>query len=314
MNLLLGALAEGFILAPLALGLYLSYRVYEILDLTADGSFAVGAAVVAALLVRGVAPTPATLLGALAGVLAGVSTGILYTRFGVHASLAGILVATSLYSAILLIMGGGMLSLAPTKSLATMAEAIARRIFSGPAVTLPGSSVGGESLVTVVLSGLVVSALAIGLTLFLRTDLGLAMRAAGGNSGMARSVAVDVDRMIVLGLGLSNGLIALSGALLAQFQGYSSVQMITGAVVTGLAMLLIGEALLGRRPLGRWVAGAAAGAVIFRLLIAGAIRAGLNPNALKLVTALLVLLVLVLPRLAVLARRVGVSARVPRHV
>ncbi len=127
------------------------------------------------------------------------------------------------------------------------------------------------------------------------TDLGLAMRAAGSNPQMAKAVAIDVDRMIILGLGLSNGLIAFGGALYAQFQGFADIQMGIGALVTGLANLMVGEALLGRRPVGRWIAGAVVGAVVFRLIVATAIRAGLNPNALKLITALFVLAVLVLP-------------------
>jgi putative ABC transport system permease protein len=109
------------------------------------------------------------------------------------------------------------------------------------------------------------------------------MRAAGNNPQMARAVAIDVNHMVVLGLGLSNGLIALAGALFAQYQGFANVQMGIGAVVTGLANLMVGEALLGKRSVGRWIAGAVAGAVVFRLLVAAAVRAGLNPNALKLV-------------------------------
>jgi putative ABC transport system permease protein len=135
------------------------------------------------------------------------------------------------------------------------------------------------------------------------TDLGLAMRAAGNNPQMARAQAIDVDRMFVLGLGLSNGLIALAGALSAQFAGFADIQMGIGALVSGLANLMVGEALLGRRPIGRWIAAALVGAVVFRLLIAGAVRAGLNQNALKLVTAAFVLAVLVLPRLMPRARR-----------
>jgi putative ABC transport system permease protein len=119
---------------------------------------------------------------------------------------------------------------------------------------------------------------------------------------MAKAVAIDVDRMVVLGLGLSNGLIALGGALFAQFEGFANIQMGIGALVTGLATLMVGEALVGRRPIGRWIAGAVVGAVVFRLLVAAAVRAGLNPNALKLVTAVFVLAVLVLPQLVRKAR------------
>jgi putative ABC transport system permease protein len=119
--------------------------------------------------------------------------------------------------------------------------------------------------------------------------------------------------MVVVGLGLSNGLIALAGALFAQYQGFANIQMGIGAVVTGVASLMVGETLLGKRPIGRWIAGAVAGAVAFRLAVAAAVRAGLNPNALKLVTALLVLIVLVLPVLVRRARRRPSAERAPSH-
>jgi putative tryptophan/tyrosine transport system permease protein len=120
---------------------------------------------------------------------------------------------------------------------------------------------------------------------------------------MARAMAIDVDAKIVIGLALSNGLIALSGALMAQFQGFANIQMGIGAIVAGLANLMVGETLLGTRTIGRWVAGAVVGSVVFRLLVAGAIRAGLSPSALKLVTALFVLGVLILPQLVARVRR-----------
>jgi putative ABC transport system permease protein len=240
----------------------------------------------------------ATAIGALAGVAAGAITGVLHTRLSVGASLAGVLTSTALYSAILVIMGGGDLSLASTASLVRGAEQVGRTLFALPdELTVLGTTVSGGSLASLVLMGLVTALLATALTLFLRTDLGLAMRAAGNNPQMARSVAIDVNQMVVLGLGLSNGLIALAGALFAQFSGFANVQMGIGSVIVGLAMLMVGEGLLGKRTVGHGIASAVAGAMIFRLLVAGAIRAGLNPNALKLVTALLVLSVLMLPSL-----------------
>jgi len=184
-----------------------------------------------------------------------------------------------------------------------VAERLGQRLLGlPPSITLLGTAVSGGSLATLVLMALLVGGLAIALVAFMGTDLGLAMRAAGNNPRMAKALAIDVDRMVVLGLGLPNGLIALSGALLAQYEGFSNIQMGIGALVTGLANLMVGEALLGRRSIGRWIAGAVAGAVVFRLLVAAAVRAGLNPNALKLVTALFVLAVLVLPHLVRRAR------------
>lgn len=303
MNLLIGAVTIGLILALLGLGVFISYRIYHTLDLTADGSFGVGAAVVAALLVRDTHPLTATAVATLAGVVAGGVTGILHTRFLVNALLAGVLTSTALYSVSLFVMRGGNVSLASAESLVSLAERLGQRVLGlPPSLTLLGATVSGGSVATLVLMGLLAGGLALALALFLGTHLGSAMRAAGNNPQMARAVAIDVDRMVVLGLGLSNGLIALAGALFAQFEGFANIQMGIGAVVTGLANLMVGEALLGRHPIARWIAGAVAGAVVFRLVVAAAVRAGLNPNALKLVTAILVLAVLVLPQLVRRAR------------
>ncbi|MGH7629009.1 MAG: ABC transporter permease [Gemmatimonadales bacterium] len=314
MNLLIGAATIGLILAPLALGAFISYRIYHTLDLTADGSFGVGAAVVAALLVREVPPLAATAVGTMAGVVAGAITGVLHTQFLVSALLAGVLTSTALYSVSLFIMGSGNLSLASAESLVTLVERLGQRLLGlPPSLTLLGTTVSAGSVVTLTVMALLAVGLAFSLALFLATDLGLAMRAAGHNPQMAKAVGIDVDRMVVLGLGLANGLIALAGALLAQYEGFANIQMGIGAVVTGVATLMVGETLLGKRPLGRWIAGAVAGAVVFRLLIAAAVRAGLNPNALKLVTALIVLAVLVLPGLVRRARHRRPAERAPSH-
>ena len=298
MNLLIGAATIGLILAPLALGVFISYRIYHRIDLTVDGSFGVGAAVVAALLVRDVGPLPATALGTAAGVVAGGITGILHTQLMVNALLAGVLTSTALYSVNLFLMGGGNVSLASAQSIVTLAERLGQRLLGLPAdLTLLGTTVSGGRIAELILMGVLAGGLALGLALFLGTDLGLAMRAAGNNPQMAKAVGIDVDRMVVLGLGLSNGLVALAGGLLAQYEGFANIQMGIGAVVTGVATLMVGETLVGKRPLWRWIAGAVVGALVFRLLVAAALRAGLATDALKLVTALLVLTVLVLPEL-----------------
>ena len=313
MNLLIGAATIGFILALLGLGVFVSYRIYHTLDLTADGSFGVGAAVAAALLVRDMDPFAATALGAAAGVVAGGITGLVHTRLRVSSLLAGVLSSTALYSVSLFVMGSGNLSLASTESLVTQAERIGQRLLGMPAsVTLFGTTVSSGSIATLIATALLAGVVGLALAAFLGTDLGLAMRAAGNNPQMAKAVAIDVDRMVIAGLGLSNGLIALSGALLAQFEGFANIQMGVAALVAGLANLMVGEALFGKRPLVRWIAGAVAGAVVFRLVVAAAVRAGLNPNALKLITALFVLAVLALPRLTQGARRRR-SAQVAGH-
>jgi putative tryptophan/tyrosine transport system permease protein len=302
-NLLLGAVTLGLLLALLALGVFLSYRVFHLVDLTADGSFGVGVAVAAALLVGGIPPLTATALAALAGAAAGVVTGALHTRFQVHPLLAGVLTSTALYSVSLFVMGGGNVNLASSTTLLTLAERAAARLGLPDTLTLLGTDVPGSSLAALLFMAFVVVVLALTLTAFLGTDLGTAMRAAGASPQMARAMAIDVDAKIVIGLALSNGLIALSGALMAQFQGFANIQMGIGAIVAGLANLMVGETLLGTRTIGRWVAGAVVGSVVFRLLVAGAIRAGLSPSALKLVTALFVLGVLILPQLVARVRR-----------
>ena len=303
MNLLLGAVTLGLLLALLALGVFLSYRVYHLVDLTADGSFGVGVAVAAALLVGGIPPLTSTALAAVAGAAAGVVTGALHTRFRVHPLLAGVLTSTALYSVSLFVMGGGNVNLASSTTLLTLAERAAARLGLPETLTLLGTNVPGSSLAALLLMALVVTVFALALTAFLGTDLGTAMRAAGASPQMARAMAIDVDAKIVIGLALSNGLIALSGALMAQFQGFANIQMGIGAIVAGLANLMVGETLLGTRTIGRWVAGAVVGSVVFRLLVAAAIRAGLSPSALKLVTALFVLGVLILPQLVARVRR-----------
>jgi putative ABC transport system permease protein len=306
-NLLVGAITIGLIHALLGLGVFLSYRVYRLVDLTADGSFGIGVAVAAALLVHGVHPVPATAAAVLAGVLAGGITGFLHTRFMVNALLAGVLVSTALYSVSLFVMGSGSLSLASSPTLVSQAAGVAERLGLPATLTLFGTEVQGSTLAALLLMALLAAGVALALIGFLGTDLGTAMRAAGSNPQMARAVAIDVEAMVVLGLGVSNGLIALSGALITQYQGFANITMGVGAIVTGLANLMVGEALLGRRSLARWIAGAVVGAVVFRLLVAAAIRAGLNADALKLVTAVFVLAVLILPQLG------GRLARAPQR-
>jgi putative ABC transport system permease protein len=168
-----------------------------------------------------------------------------------------------------------------------------------PQLPFPGGEASRESIAVLAVLALTVLVASILLVRFLTTDLGLALRAAGNRPPMAEAVGIDVHAMIVLGLALANALAALSGALLAQYEGFANIQMGVGALIGGLGGVLVGESLLGRRPLGRWIAGVVLGTIAFRLVIAGAVRAGLHPSALKLVTAVLVLAVLVLPPLLV---------------
>lgn len=298
MTLLIGALTIGLILSLLALGVFVSFRVFEFPDITADGSITLGAALTAVLLVNHVHPVLATAAAAGAGAMAGAATGLIHTRFGINKLLSGILVMTALYSINLHVMGRSNVPLLEQRTLASLAERAGARLAGSAAdlrlwgwdVTLRDASMLVLALLAAVAVGLVLYA-------FFRTDLGTAMQAAGDNQQMIRALGVNVENMIVLGLALSNALVALSGALLAQYQGFADVQMGIGMVVWGLASVIIGEALVGVRQLGLIIAGAVMGSVLFRLLVAIALMAGLSPNDLKLVTAVFVFAALVLPGL-----------------
>jgi len=296
-TLLIGALTIGFILSLLALGVFISFRIFAFPDITADGSIALGAAVAATLLVKGVNPALATVAGAAAGAVAGATTATLHTRLGINGLLAGILVMTGLYSVNLHIMGKSNVPLMSEKTLATMADRLGTAALHSTQMNVLGWDVSARdaSLLGFAVLAPVVASLLV--YVFFRTNLGTAMRAAGDNAQMIRALGVNVGNMIVMGLALSNGLVALSGALLAQYQGFADVQMGIGMVVWGLASVIIGEALVGTRQLGYVVIGALMGSVLFRLLVAIALRCGLNPNDLKLITALFVFAALVGPQL-----------------
>ena len=298
MTLLLGSTTIGLILALLALGVYLSFRIFNFPDITADGSITLGASVTATLLVHHWSPAVATLMGFLAGMAAGMITGTLHTKFKINGLLSGILVMTALYSVNLHIMGKSNVPLLNEATLASQIESFGQRVFHaendvnifGWAVSVRDASMLFGMLVLVGLLGLV-------LYLFFRTNLGTAMRATGDNPQMIRALGVSVDFILILGLSLSNGLVALSGSLLAQYQGFADVQMGIGMVVWGLASVIIGEALVGSHKIGLLITGAVMGSVLFRLLVAIALRWGLNPNDLKLITAAFVFVALIAPGL-----------------
>ena len=292
MNLLVGSVAMGLLLSLTALGVLITFRVLHTVDLTAEGAFGIGAAVAAALLVRGASPLAATLAAAGAGVGAGIVTGFVHTRLRIDMLLAGILTSTALYSVMLYVMGGGDLSVASQETLFSGAERLWRGAGGGD-VTLFGTEVSASSWASLAFLAVVVPLVAVAVAWFFNTRLGLATRAAGDNPDMARAEGIDVGRMVIVGLACANGLVGISGALFAQYQGFANVQMTVGMFVTGLACLVLGEALFGRRAVARQIDAAIVGTVLYRLLVAAALRLGLDPNSLKLVTALLVLVVLV---------------------
>jgi len=292
MTLLIGSLTMGLILSLLALGVMFSFRIVAFRDLTVDGSLTLGGTVAATLLVAGRNPWLATLAGCLAGAMAGAVTGILATRFRINGLLAGILVMTALYSVNLRVMGRSNLPLVKRQTVFTQIQPSAE---PGRRWTIGRWEVSVQDTYAAILAGLVIVAVGAGAFGFLRSDLGLAMCATGDNPDMIRALGVDVGWMTTLGLAISNSLVAFAGALLAQYQGFADVQMGIGMVVWGFASVIIGESLVGSRQVGWLIVGAIMGSILFRLLVAIALRWGLNPNDLKLITALFVFAALVLP-------------------
>src|SRR4029077_9328455 len=297
MSLLIGTFTIGFILSLLALGVFISFRIFAFPDITADGSVTLGASVAATLLIHGVTPPVASLAAFGTGVLAGACTGTLHTRFKINPLLSGILVMTALYSVNLHVMGSSNLSLLGVNTLATQAERIGIKLMRGATTfDLAGWDVSVRD--AMVLGAIVLAVLLTGTLLywFLRTNLGIAMRATGDNVQMIRALGVNDGNMIVFGIAISNGFVALSGALLAQYQGFADVGMGIGMVVWGLASVIIGEALVGTNQLGLTIIGAVMGSVLFRLMVAVALRWGLSPNDLKLITAMFVFVALIVPQ------------------
>jgi len=297
MSLLVGTFTIGFILSLLALGVFISFRIFAFPDITADGSVTLGASVAATLLIHGVTPPFASLAAFGTGVLAGACTGTLHTRFKINPLLSGILVMTALYSVNLHVMGSSNISLLGVNTLATQSERIGVKLMRGAtSFDLVGWDVSVRD--TMVLTAIVLAVLLTGALLywFLRTNLGIAMRATGDNVQMIRALGVNDGNMIVFGIAISNGFVALSGALLAQYQGFADVGMGIGMVVWGLASVIIGEALVGTNQLGLTIIGAVMGSVLFRLMVAVALRWGLSPNDLKLITAMFVFVALIVPQ------------------
>jgi putative ABC transport system permease protein len=297
MSLLVGTFTIGFILSLLALGVFISFRIFAFPDITADGSVTLGASVTATLLVHGVTPPVASLAAFGAGMLAGTCTGTLHTRFKINPLLSGILVMTALYSVNLHVMGSSNISLLGVNTLATQSERMGMKLMRGATsfdlagweVSVRDATVLGATVLAVLLTGTL-------LYWFLRTNLGIAMRATGDNVQMIRALGVNDGNMILFGLAISNGFVALSGALLAQYQGFADVGMGIGMVVWGLASVIIGEALVGTNQLGLTIVGTVMGSVLFRLMVAVALRWGLSPNDLKLITASFVFVALIVPQ------------------
>lgn len=274
------AVELGLIYAIMALGVYLTFRILDFPDLTVDGSFTTGAAVASVGIVNGMNPWLATVLAFFAGMVAGVITGLLHTKGKIDGLLAGILTMIALYSVNLRIMGKANTPLLGEETLISPMRA-AGILGSGASVAI----LFGVCLVFVA-----------AIVWFLHTELGMAMRATGDNQEMIRSFGVSTDNQKILGLALSNGLVALSGAVIAQYQGFADIGMGIGLILIGLASVIVGQAIFTQRYI--WLAAIAVvfGAVIYRLVIQLALSAGLEVNDMKLISAVLVVVALLLPK------------------
>ncbi len=283
-----GALAQGLAFAFLAWGVFLAFRVLRFADISVDGTFTLGAAAGAVMLLNDFSPGMALTVAFCAGAAAGCITGLIHTRFGVADLLAGILTMTALYSVNLRVMGRANINLGDVPTIVTP---LSQRY---PAL-------GNDMLWLIVLVAIVLVAWFV-FAMLLRTDYGLALRATGDGPAMANAQGVDTRLTITAGLALSNGLAATAGALMMMFQGLADIGMGIGSLVMGLAAVILGESFFGRRAIPFLLMGVVGGSILFRILVAFALQSKLDPNDLKLATAIFVLAALTIPKLALVRR------------
>lgn len=281
---LFGALETGFIFALVALGIFISFRVLDFPDLTVDGSFPLGAAVAATAIISGLHPLTATFLACIAGSLAGIVTALLNVKLKILHLLASILTMIALYSINLRIMDGPNKALLGVDTLLTPLDNLSLPYYIAYPIAF--------GVLALIVLGLLVA--------FLKSEVGLAMRATGSNPRMAKANGVNTSLMIVLGMAISNALVALAGALFAQSQGSADVTMGVGVIVIGLASVIGGEALLSTRTIFLWALACVFGSILYRLVIAFALNGdalGLKAQDLNLITAVLVTLAIIAPNI-----------------
>jgi putative ABC transport system permease protein len=284
------SLYEGLAFGFVAIGVYLTFRVLAFPDLTVDGSFPLGGAVAAVLIVNGVNPFLATLAALGAGICAGLATSLLNTKLKIPALLASILVMVALYSMNLRVMMG-------RPNLPLLRETT---IF-----VLASQLLGLETRLVyqLVVAGVLVVIVFFILNWFLRTEIGLALRATGDNEPMVRAAGVDTDKTTILGVSIANGLVAFSGGVVAQGQGFADVGMGIGMIIMGLASVIIGEALFRPKGVARLLLAVLGGTFVYRLVISVALRMGMRAGDLKLITAVIVIIALAIPYLQKRIRR-----------
>ncbi|MCC6176893.1 MAG: ABC transporter permease [Chloroflexi bacterium] len=297
MNLWIGALALGLAFAASAIGVFVTFRVLAFPDLTIDGSFPLGASVSAILLIKGWDPWLSLVVAALAGALAGAFTAILNSHLKINGLLAGILVSIALW----------------TVNLRVMEDKANIPLLTVDTILTPFRPlIADANLRAVAVFGAITLLLVLLLTWLLHTDLGLALRATGDNERMVRAQGIHADRMRLIGLAIANALVAFSGGLVAQFQGFADVGMGLGMIVAGLAAVIIGETLVRPRSVLWAVLGVAAGSVVYRGVIAGALSVGLGPTDMRLVTSLIVIAALAVPQVRTLVAPRGLRLGVAR--
>ncbi len=279
-DLLIPTVAQGLLWALMAIGVYLTFRVLDVADLSVEGTFPLGAAVAATALSADMGIFAAFVLATIAGALAGVVTGLLTTKLKIPALLAGILTMIGLYSVNLHVMGKANVSLLRVDTVFTFFT----------------DSLGMNDDIATLVVGLI-AVLAVGFFLywFFGTEIGTSLRATGFNPQMARAQGINTDTMVVLGLLISNALVALTGAFVAQSNGFADVGMGVGTIVIGLASVIIGEVLFGSRSFKNCLISVILGSIVYRLGIALVLQMGMPPNDLKLFTAVLVAIALSLP-------------------
>ncbi|EPB3092300.1 ABC transporter permease [Enterococcus faecium] len=279
--MIVSAISQGMLWAILGLGIFMTYRILDFPDMTTEGSFPLGAAVCVTAITHGVAPIVATLLGVGAGMIAGLVTGLLYTKGKIPVILAGILVMSGLNSVILFVMR--------TPNLSLLNHPILQDSFHR--FGLP------DYFDTVLLGVISLGILIAVLLFFFNTDLGQGYIATGDNETMARSLGIKTDRMKILGLTLSNGVIALSGALIAQNDGYADVNKGIGVIIIGLASIIIGEVIFQELTLAERLIAIVVGSIIYQLLILVVIKLGFDTTYLKLFSAIILAICLMIPQL-----------------
>ena len=275
------SLEQGLAYGLVALGIVITFRILAFPDLTVDGSFPLGAAVVARLITEGVPPVYSIVVAVIFGFVAGCCTGLLNTKLKINSLLAGILMMTILYSVNLRIMGRSNIQLLTVNTLLTPLENLDVNRF----------------IPIIAFFFLVALFIKILTDMFLHTQIGFAMRATGDNEQMIRTLGVNTDNMTILGIGISNGFVALSGALVAQDHGFADVGMGIGMIVAGLASIIIGEALFGKKTVQRMTLAAIVGSIIYKFIISLGLRLGLAPTDLKMATGVMVILALGIPAL-----------------